>query len=94
MCSAIVDRLTRGESICEDEVFDDVSCVNEVVEQLFDQLAVDDDGTTLTELRTLISNRLSTDHHRSVREEDHDDDHDDGHDDHDDHDDHEGSNVR
>ena len=94
MCSAIVDRLTRGESICEDEVFDDVSCVNEAVEQLFDQLAVNDDGTTLTKLHTLISNRLSTDHHRSVREEDHDDDHDDGHDDHDDHDDHEESNVR
>ena len=83
LCSAIVDRLTRGESICEDEVFDDVSCVNDAVEQLFDQLAVDDDVITLTELHTLISNRLSIDHHRSVREEDHDDhtDDEDGHDD-------------
>ena len=80
MCSAIVDRLTRGESICEDEVFDDVSCVNDAVEQLFDQLAVDDDVTTLTKLHTLISNRLPTDHHRTVREEGQEDD--DHHDDH------------
>ena len=74
MCSAIIDRLIRGESICEDEVFDDVSCVNDAVKQLFDLLAVDDDATTLTELHTLISNRLSIDHHRNVRAED--DDHD------------------
>ena len=92
MCSAIVDRLIRGESICEDEVFDDVSCVNDAVQQLFDLLAVDD-VTTLTKLHTLISDRLSTDHHRSVREEDHDDHDDDDHDehDHDDHDDEENS---
>ena len=77
MCSAIVDRLIRGESICEDEVFDDVSCVNDAVEQLFDLLAVDDDATTLTELHTLISNRFPIDHHRNVRAEDDDeDDHD------------------
>ena len=50
LCSAIVDRLTRGESICEDEVFDDVSCVNDAVEQLFDQLAVDDDDI-ITDLK-------------------------------------------
>ena len=68
LCSAIVDRLTRGESICEDEIFDDVSCVNDAVEQLFDVLAVDDDMLTLTELHTLISSR-----HRSIREEDHGD---------------------
>ena len=73
MCSAIVDRLIRGESICEDEVFDDVSCVNDAVEQLFDLLAVDD-VTTLTKLHTLISNRLPIDHHRSVRAEDEDED--------------------
>ena len=72
MCSAIVDRLIRGESICEDEVFDDVSCVNDAVQQLFDLLAVDDDATTLTELHTLISNRLPIDHHRNVRAEDDD----------------------
>ena len=72
LCSAIVDRLTRGESICEDEVFDDVSCVNDVVEQLFDLLAVDVDVTTLTELRTFISDRLPFDHHRSVRAGDQD----------------------
>ena len=73
LCSAIVDRLIRGESICEDEVFDDVSCVNDAVEQLFDLLAVDD-VTTLTELHTLISNRLPIDRHRSVRAEDQDED--------------------
>ena len=72
MCSAIVDRLIRGESICEDEVFDDVSCVNDAVKQLFDLLAVDDDATTLTELHTLISNHLPIDHHRNVRAEDDD----------------------
>ena len=71
LCSAIVDRLTRGESICEDEVFDDVSCVNDVVEQLFDLLSVDVDATTLTELRTFISDRLPFAHHRSVRAGDH-----------------------
>ena len=81
LCSAIVDRLIRGESICEDELFADVSCVNDAVEQLFDLLAVDDDATTLTELHTLIGNRLPIDHHRDVRAED-----DDHHDDEDDHD--------
>jgi len=74
--SYIVDRLTRGESICQDEVFDDVSCVNDAVEQLFDLFADDNSILTLTKLHTLISNQLSVDHHRSVREEDHDDDHD------------------
>ena len=84
MCSAIVDRLTRGESICEDEVFDDVSCVNDVVEQLFDLLAVDVDVTTLTKLRTFISDHLPFDHHRSVRAGDHgNQDHGDNNDQHD-----------
>ena len=78
MCSAIVDRLTRGEYICGDEVFDDVSCVNDVMEQLFDLLGFDNDMLTLTELETLIS-----DHHRSIREEDHNDHEDDHNDDHD-----------
>ena len=99
LCSAIIDRLAQGEAICEDKMFDDVSCVNDAVEQLFDLLAVDNDMLTLTELHTLIGNRLHVDHHRGVREEDHDgdddhvdeDDHDDddddhGHDDDDDHD--------
>ena len=87
LCSAIVDRPTQGESICEDEMFDDLSCVNDAVEQLFDLLAVDNDMLTLTELHTLISNQLHGDHHRSVREkdgDDHDDEH--NHDDEDDHD--------
>ena len=82
LCSAIVDRLTRGESICEDEVFDDVSCINDVVEQLFNLLDVDSDMLTLNELRALVGH---IDHHRSVREEnhaaDHNHDHDDGHND-------------
>ena len=73
-------------------MFDDVSCVTDAVEQLFDQLAVDDDVTTLTKLHTLISNCLSINYHRSAREEDHDD-HDDDHNDHDDHDHHEEDNV-
>ena len=72
LCSAIVDRLIRGESICEDEVFDDVSCVNDAVQQLFDVLVVDHDVATVIKLRTLISDHLSIDHHRSVREEDDD----------------------
>ena len=80
LCSAIVDRLTQGESICEDEVFDDISCVSDAVEQLFDLLAVDNDVLTLTELHTLISDQLHIDHHRSVREEDHDDEDDHDHD--------------
>ena len=83
-CSAIVDRLTRGEYICEYELFDDVSCVSDVVEQLFDLLGFDNDMQTFNELCTLIS---CIDHHRSVREEDHDD----SNDDHRDHDnDHDG----
>ena len=81
MCFAIVDRLTRGESICDGETFDGVSCVNDAVKQLFDVLTVNDDTLTLTELHTLIGSR-----HRSVREEDHGD-HEDDHD-HDDKDDH------
>ena len=83
LCSAIIDRLAQGEAICEDEMFDDASCVNDAVEQLFDLLAVDNDILTLTELHTLIGNRLHVDHHRSVREEDHDDEDDDHDDDHD-----------
>ena len=74
MCSAIVDRLIREESICQDEVFDDISCVNDAMEQLFDVLSVENDKLTLSNLQTFISNQLSVDHHRSVRaEEDHDD---------------------
>ena len=89
LCAAIVDGLIRGKSICQDEVFEDVSCINDAVEQLLDQLSIDDNKLPLTELRALISNQLSFDHHRIVREEDHhdDDDHDD-HDKDDDHDDH------
>lgn len=83
LCSAIVDRLVQGEGICEDEMLDDVSCISDVVEQLFDLLAVDNDMSTLTKLHTLIGNRVHVDHHRKVREED-----DDGDDDHVDEDDH------
>ena len=82
LCAAIVDGLIRGESICQDEVFEDVSCINDAVEQLLDQLSIDNNKLSLTELRVLISNQLSVDHHRIVREEDHHDDDDDHDDDH------------
>ena len=64
-----------------------MACIDDVVEQLFDLLA--DNNKSLTELHTLIGNRLSIDHHRSVREEDGDDDDDDE----DDHDEDEVQNV-
>ena len=51
-------------------MFDYVSCVNDVAEQLFDQLAANNDMRALEELYTLSGNRLSSNHHRSVREED------------------------
>ena len=86
LCSAIIDRLIQGEAICEVEIFNDVSCVSDAVKQLFDLLAINNDMLTLTELHTLIGNRLHVDHHRSVREEDHDDGDDDDHVDEDDHD--------
>ena len=93
ICSAVVDRLSRGESICDNEVVDDVSCVDDVVKQLFHRLADESGKLTLTQLQQLID-QLPDDHYRVARQtEDHDDDHDDedGHDDHDDedgHDDH------
>jgi len=85
VCSAIVDRLTRREPICDNEVVDDVSCVDDVVEQLFHRLADGRGKLTFTQLQQLI-NQLPDDHYRVVREaEDHDDE--DGHD-HDDEDGH------
>ena len=83
VCSAIVDRLSRGESICDTEVVDDVSCVGDVVEQLFYRLADESGKLTLTQLKQLI-NQLPDDHYRVVRQtEDHkdDDDDDENHDD-------------
>ena len=81
VCSAIVDRLSRGESICDTEVVDDVSCVDDVVEQLFHTLADESGKLTLTQLQLLID-QLPDDDHKVVRraEDNHLDDHDeDGH---------------
>ena len=94
LCSAIIDRLAQGDAICEDEMFDDVSCVYDAAEQFFDLLAADNDILTLTKLRTLISKRLHVDHHRGVREEDHDDGDDDDDDDDDDHDHNEAAAIQ
>ena len=61
-------------------MFSSTSCVSDVVEQLFDLLAVDNDMSTLTELHALINKQLFVDHHRNVREEEYhhgDDDNDD-----------------
>jgi len=81
-----VNRLTRGESICDTEVVDNVSCVDDVVEQLFHNLADESGKLTLTQLQKLI-NQLPDDHYRAVRQaEDHDDEDDHDHDDEDDHD--------
>ena len=72
-----MDRLSRGESICDTEVVDDVSCVDDTVEQLFHRLADESGKLTLTQLQLLI-NQLPDDHYRVARQiEDHDDDHDD-----------------
>ena len=80
VCSAIVDRLSRGESICDTEVVDDVSCVDDVVEQLFHTLADESGKLTLTQLRLLID-QLPDDDHKVVRRAEDDHDHDeDGHD--------------
>ena len=82
-----MDRLSRGESICDTEVVDDVSCVDDVVEQLFHRLADESGKLTLTQLQQLID-QLPDDHYRVAKQtEDHHDDHDD-HDDEGDHDNH------
>ena len=86
-----MDRLSRGESICDTEVVDDVSCVDDVVEQLFHRLADESGKLTLTQLQQLIDqliDQLPDDHYRVAKQtEDHHDDHDD-HDDEGDHDNH------
>ena len=80
VCSAIVDRLSRGESICDTEVVDDVSCVDDVVEQLFHTLADESGKLTLTQLQLLID-QLPDDDHKVVKRAEDDHDHDeDGHD--------------
>ena len=72
-------RLSRGESICDTEVVNDVSCVDDVVEQLYHRLADESGKLTLTQIQLLID-QLPDAHYRVVRQtevQDDDDDDDD-----------------
>ena len=74
-------RLSKGESICDAEVVDEVSCLDNTVEQLFHTLADEGGKLSLTQLQLLIDQLPGEDHKVVRREEDHhDDDHDHDHD--------------